>query len=98
MFSKCSEIDPNRPKNNMNMIPGLNGLNGEQTVIYGEKALLPEPEPCPACPDCPVLPRCPKGYNLYDAVRAIPVTGPHHNRSSWVPMTLRRKRMYFSVI
>lgn len=29
---------------------------------------------------------------MYDAVRAVPVTGVHHNRSQWVPFKHRNKR------
>ncbi|KAI1301448.1 Olfactomedin-like protein 2B [Halotydeus destructor] len=61
-----------------------------QFTVFGQPSLPPY-EPCPSCPDCPVLPRCPKGYNLYDAVRALPVTGHHHNQSEWLPFKPRRK-------
>ena len=87
--SLIAEIDPNRPRNNVNAFNGTQ--ENEDYAVFGQPSLPPY-DPCPACPDCPVLPRCPKGYNLYDAVRALPVVGAHHNRSQWVTFKQRQKR------
>lgn len=71
-------------------------VDDTEYIVNGQPTVAPI-EPCPRCPDCPVIPRCPRGYNLYDSVRAIPLTGVHHNRSAFVSMKARQKRESCSV-